>query len=199
LTVMISAAKPPLSPTCSTGPHERSEPAHHLRASLVNIVATEPHRAHWLLPWRLLLWKAMPQWREISPCLVRDAKQWLQAVFARARTQSSRLSDSTSGSHCTTGVVHFAHAPPLERAAKRSVRLRSLSRAQFDRPVRTGLLSHDKRPSALRALVRSASRMRGSANFSSGGTCAHALVLPIPLRCGRCPETPAPGGRHLDI
>src|ERR1700677_845401 len=39
---MISAAKPPLSPTCSTGPHERSEPAHHLRASLVNIVATEP-------------------------------------------------------------------------------------------------------------------------------------------------------------
>jgi hypothetical protein len=42
LTVMISAAKPPLSPTCSTGPHERSEPAHHLRASLVNIVATEP-------------------------------------------------------------------------------------------------------------------------------------------------------------
>jgi hypothetical protein len=36
---MISAA---LSPTCSTGPHERSEPAHHLRASLVNIVATEP-------------------------------------------------------------------------------------------------------------------------------------------------------------
>jgi hypothetical protein len=43
LTVMISAAKPPLSPTCSTGPHERSEPAHHLRASLVNIVATEPY------------------------------------------------------------------------------------------------------------------------------------------------------------
>jgi hypothetical protein len=42
LTVMISAANPPLSPTCSTGPHERSEPAHHLRASLVNIVATEP-------------------------------------------------------------------------------------------------------------------------------------------------------------
>jgi hypothetical protein len=40
---MISAAKPPLSPTCSTGPHERSEPAHHLRASLVNIVATEPN------------------------------------------------------------------------------------------------------------------------------------------------------------
>src|SRR5271163_2856592 len=39
---MISAAKPPLSPTCSTGPHERSEPAHHLRAPLVNIVATEP-------------------------------------------------------------------------------------------------------------------------------------------------------------
>src|SRR5580692_5391773 len=39
---MISAAKPPLSPTCSTGPHERLEPAHHLRASLVNIVATEP-------------------------------------------------------------------------------------------------------------------------------------------------------------
>src|ERR1700733_1244823 len=39
---MISAAKPPLSPTCSIGPHERSEPAHHLRASLVNIVATEP-------------------------------------------------------------------------------------------------------------------------------------------------------------
>src|ERR1700733_7830846 len=39
---MISAAKPPLSPTCSTGPHERSEPAHHLRASSVNIVATEP-------------------------------------------------------------------------------------------------------------------------------------------------------------
>jgi phage tail sheath gpL-like len=32
---MTSAAKPPLSPTCSTGPHERSEPAHHLRASLV--------------------------------------------------------------------------------------------------------------------------------------------------------------------
>ena len=26
LTVMISAAKPPLSPTCSTGPHERPEP-----------------------------------------------------------------------------------------------------------------------------------------------------------------------------
>src|ERR1700722_19116366 len=42
---MISAAKPPLSPTCSTGSHERSEPAHHLRASLVNIVATEPVRA----------------------------------------------------------------------------------------------------------------------------------------------------------
>ena len=41
---MISAAKPPLSPTCSTGPNERSEPAHHLRASLVNIVATEPKR-----------------------------------------------------------------------------------------------------------------------------------------------------------
>jgi hypothetical protein len=39
---LTSAAKPPLSPTCSTGPHERSEPAHHLRASLVNIVATEP-------------------------------------------------------------------------------------------------------------------------------------------------------------
>src|SRR6202050_3235186 len=39
---MISAAKPPLSPTCSTGSHEQSEPAHHLRASLVNIVATEP-------------------------------------------------------------------------------------------------------------------------------------------------------------
>ena len=39
---MISAAKPPLSPTCSIGPHERSEAAHHLRASLVNIVATEP-------------------------------------------------------------------------------------------------------------------------------------------------------------
>ena len=38
---MISAAKPPLLPTCSTEPHERSEPAHHLRASLVNIVATE--------------------------------------------------------------------------------------------------------------------------------------------------------------
>ena len=37
---MISAAKPPLSPTCSTGPHE-SEPDH-LGASLVNIVATEP-------------------------------------------------------------------------------------------------------------------------------------------------------------
>src|ERR1700678_3095802 len=43
---MISAAKPPLSPTCSTGPHERSEPAHHLRASLVNIVATEPIELH---------------------------------------------------------------------------------------------------------------------------------------------------------
>jgi hypothetical protein len=42
---MISAAKPPLSPTCSIGPHERSEAAHHLRASLVNIVATEPARA----------------------------------------------------------------------------------------------------------------------------------------------------------
>jgi hypothetical protein len=41
---MISAAKPPLSPTCSTGPHERSEPAHHLRASVVNIVATEPQK-----------------------------------------------------------------------------------------------------------------------------------------------------------
>src|SRR5580693_1192620 len=43
---MTSAAKPPLSPTCSTGPHERSEPAHHLRASLVNIVATEPGRRY---------------------------------------------------------------------------------------------------------------------------------------------------------
>jgi hypothetical protein len=42
---MISAAKPPLSPTCSTGPHERSEAAHRLRASLVNIVATEPVEA----------------------------------------------------------------------------------------------------------------------------------------------------------
>ena len=41
----VSAAKPPFSPTCSTGPHERSEPAHHLRASLVNIVATKPWRA----------------------------------------------------------------------------------------------------------------------------------------------------------
>jgi hypothetical protein len=47
---MISAAKPPLSPTCSTGPHERSEPAHHLRASLVNIVATEPGGARSLAP-----------------------------------------------------------------------------------------------------------------------------------------------------
>jgi hypothetical protein len=42
---MISAAKPPLLPTCSTGLHERSEPAHHLRASLVNIVATERETA----------------------------------------------------------------------------------------------------------------------------------------------------------
>jgi hypothetical protein len=50
LTVMISAAKPPLSPTCSTGPHERSEPAHHLRASLVNIVATEPFEVYRDIP-----------------------------------------------------------------------------------------------------------------------------------------------------
>ena len=42
IDVMISGAKPSSSPTCSRGPHQRSEPAHHLRASLVNIVATEP-------------------------------------------------------------------------------------------------------------------------------------------------------------
>src|SRR5580692_11720212 len=73
---MISAAKPPLSPTCSTGPHERSEPAHHLRASLANIVATEPKRTYWT---RLVVRERAPGHRT-----GRAEKVWRPAKFKRA-------------------------------------------------------------------------------------------------------------------
>ena len=63
---MISAAKPPLSPTCSTGPHERSEPAHHLRASLVNIVATEPWWVELLKEGVHVAYMSLDEWKSLG-------------------------------------------------------------------------------------------------------------------------------------
>ena len=81
---MISAAKPPLLPTCSRGLHEGSEPAHHLRASLVNIVAREPTEK--ISTSR----SALARRQEIAAQISLDSAAWQRADHALERAQASR-------------------------------------------------------------------------------------------------------------
>jgi hypothetical protein len=102
---MISAAKPPLSPTCSTGSHERSEPAHHLRASLVNIVATEPDQAR-----RLSHGGADRRWRGSTADAIRPRLDRQYPSTAAALTKLKVRSSYLDGELCGVrpdGVTSF--------------------------------------------------------------------------------------------